>query len=615
MSYTPIEGGLPQNLLDEFRSISAAFARLQLQMGEQLEELRGEVTLPETPSFEESAAYQDLNREIADVEAIMQEKLAEYNTRIERVRQELGDAVVDYHLRDDSITGQIEELKGTLLELGKDGSTLSARVWEEIRTRISETGALAERVTLLEVSGGGYDDTALWAAVATEQQARIDGDTALASDLTLLGAANGGGTAFVLNQSTVEVSPGTSWASWEVTLQASIDGKATIAQWQEVRDDTDGLLAKAGLQLNVNGHIIGWALNNNGDSGDMVIQVDRFFIVDPGETPTQIFYADATGVYMDTAFIRELTVDVLTAGTLSVPINVTGSITIPASGHIKSGQTAWNVGTGWWLGHVDGAPKFSIGAPASDRIVWSPAGGLEIAGVITALAGSAIDYSDVDNGPPSDADATATVINGGLITTGGLQLSTNGYVRGAKANYADDATSGFFLGRDGATPKLNIGNASQFLKWTGSALVVGGPIISTSNLAANAISTRASGTLATRALAASWAEAVLSPLVTTGSQTHAVVATISFTVPTDTPDRWVSVRLRVDDLDSADTYTTPVHRFHIPGSGSSPWPCNVTFTIPVTWTSSLGVQVTPEFFANTTFSIADLRLDAVGMRR
>jgi hypothetical protein len=642
LSYTPIEGGIPQNLLDEFRNISTAFARVKLELEARMDKIKEEVLveLPEFPDFKDSDAYKDLNREVTDVEALMQERLAEYNSRIEQLKQELGDAVIDYYIRDNSILGKIEELKGTLLELQKEGSTLTARVWGEIRTRIDETGALAERVTLLEVSGGGYDDTALWAAIATEEQARIDGDAALASSLTLLGAQNGGGTAFILDQATVYVDPTTSWASWETTLQASIDDKATITQWQEVRDDTNSILAKAGLQLNVNNHIIGWALNNDGASGDMVIQVDKFFIVTPGDAPEQIFAADVTGVYINSAYIKNLTVDVLTAGTLSVPIDLTGSITIPNTGYIRSGQTAWNTGTGWWMGHEGGVPKFSLGNPASQGLNWSAATGLQITGSITLTSPipsgdvsglgtlatlNSADYATNVSGtkPPSDAtrnsvttgtaapsggvngdlyyrtgttlpgwwsrvggtwyhtgDVTQTKIDGGIITTGFVELSTNGHIRSGKANYADNATSGFFLGRDGSTPKFNIGNATQYLRWTGTALQVGGPIVSLSNIN-EAISFVDSSTLASLNLTASYSTS-LSLDISLGSRLAHATITLSCLASIASGDFEAYVEATNADYPGT-TFTTDAHVMSIPPTGqrfSTTWilPMNATLT-------------------------------------
>lgn len=81
----------------------------------------------------------------------------------------------------------------------------------------------------------------------------------------------------------------------------------------------------------------------------------------------------------------------------------------------------------------------------------------------------------------TDADVTQTIIDGGVITTGGIALSTAGYLRAGKISFAD-TTSGWWLGDDAGTPKLNIGSATKSMKWDGTDLSVTGRIISETNL-------------------------------------------------------------------------------------------------------------------------------------
>lgn len=51
----------------------------------------------------------------------------------------------------------------------------------------------------------------------------------------------------------------------------------------------------------------------------------------------------------------------LKVGNLSAITVNTGTLTVDSSGHIKGGQTAYNTGSGFWLGYDSGAYKFSIG--------------------------------------------------------------------------------------------------------------------------------------------------------------------------------------------------------------------------------------------------------------
>lgn len=60
----------------------------------------------------------------------------------------------------------------------------------------------------------------------------------------------------------------------------------------------------------------------------------------------------------------------------------------------------------------------------------------------------------------------------GTITAGDITLDDEGFIRTAgKDDYADD-TAGFWLGYDTDKYKLNIGNATDYLKWTGSAIQI-----------------------------------------------------------------------------------------------------------------------------------------------
>ena len=47
-----------------------------------------------------------------------------------------------------------------------------------------------------------------------------------------------------------------------------------------------------------------------------------------------------------------------------------GTIVMPSSGFIRSGQTAYNTGTGFYLGNDSGTPKFSIGNSTGDTVTW-----------------------------------------------------------------------------------------------------------------------------------------------------------------------------------------------------------------------------------------------------
>lgn len=49
---------------------------------------------------------------------------------------------------------------------------------------------------------------------------------------------------------------------------------------------------------------------------------------------------------------------------------IAGTVVLPSSGYVRSGQTAFNTGTGFFLGNDSGTPKFSIGNPSGNRLTW-----------------------------------------------------------------------------------------------------------------------------------------------------------------------------------------------------------------------------------------------------
>lgn len=77
-----------------------------------------------------------------------------------------------------------------------------------------------------------------------------------------------------------------------------------------------------------------------------------------------------------------------------------------------------------------------------------------------------------------------------LLNTSGKFYTTN------KTTYADN-DAGFFLGYDGTAHKLNIGDATNYIKWDGSALNVAGTIAMTAGtIGGTAIATVVSGAAA-----------------------------------------------------------------------------------------------------------------------
>ncbi|WP_445978422.1 phage tail fiber domain-containing protein [Stenotrophomonas muris] len=182
------------------------------------------------------------------------------------------------------------------------------------------------------------------------QKQVVDGDKAIAQQLALIGAKSGDGKAWVLNTDTVQVEPGKSLADAFTSLESSIETaasslKATFdqqvttlttansanalaitqlgtkvdgnsAQIQQTMNTVNGLSANYMLKTDVNGYVAGFGLWNNGATSQFNILADRFAIVSPGYPGVVPFAVDANGVYMNNAYIRNLSVDKISGGAI-----------------------------------------------------------------------------------------------------------------------------------------------------------------------------------------------------------------------------------------------------------------------------------------------------------
>ena len=74
----------------------------------------------------------------------------------------------------------------------------------------------------------------------------------------------------------------------------------------------------------------------------------------------------------DTTLIKNgaVTADKISVNKLSAVSSELGTVNVSSNGYIRSGQPAWNVGTGWWWGLDNGVPKFSVGQAGGNSLYW-----------------------------------------------------------------------------------------------------------------------------------------------------------------------------------------------------------------------------------------------------
>ena len=100
------------------------------------------------------------------------------------------------------------------------------------------------------------------------------------------------------------------------------------------------------------------------------------------------------------------------------------SLTGGSGVHIKSGQTAYNSGTGFYLGNDSGTPKFSIGNAGTNAITWDGST-MTIRGTLQLASGTAptANQTDAEALVASNAGANSQVKTGGSV--GGWSLSSS----------------------------------------------------------------------------------------------------------------------------------------------------------------------------------------------
>ena len=290
---------------------------------------------------EREAAILDEQSARADAisaEATARETLgANFATALEDEVSERAAAILEEQTaRADAISAEAtarETLAAALRsEVDADISEVTAQIQAETDARVSAIDAEASARTLVRsdmttlING---EVEARKAAITSEATTRVNADNVFANNFTLLGAKNGAGTAFILNDSTVQLTGGVSLGTRLSGIDTNIgDVAASVVDEQTARSlaesalsesintvstnlgnlsasvstlssSVDGVRARYGVSLDVNGYVTGFVQNNNGSSGTFDILADRFRVVVPGVGPRTVFDVTEQGITMN----------------------------------------------------------------------------------------------------------------------------------------------------------------------------------------------------------------------------------------------------------------------------------------------------------------------------
>lgn len=195
---------------------------------------------------------------------------------------------------------------------GIDGShTVTAAIATEATTRANADEGLSDRIDAVVATANGNT-----AAITSEQTARANADQTLSNRIDAVTSWFGTGidgshtvAAAISNEATTRASADSANALSISNVSSTVDGHtATLSSYGS---SINGLLARVGLTLNVNGYITGWSMNNNGASGDFTLIADNFKFYTPGGNVSP-FYISGSQVYIDNAHIQNLDANVIT---------------------------------------------------------------------------------------------------------------------------------------------------------------------------------------------------------------------------------------------------------------------------------------------------------------
>jgi len=294
-----------------------------------------------------------------------------------------------------------------------------------------------------------------------------------------------------------------------------VDGVAqTTTDWKPVAAN---LYAETMLKTDVNGHVVGVGIANDGVTGEVEILADKFKIVHPTlpATSAQVFTVGTVdGVTGQVGIRGELLID----GSLLVSENVSVGGTLSIGGATVSFAAPTPVGIGAVETSLGNAPAgilnsnvtaTSIGAVKTDASN-APAGilnssiSISSAGVLSGGGGGTVTLTglgyavptyDLIGGtkPAADADKTSSILGdtGTLTLNAALTINSLLTISGSAAgitsglaSYSSDGT-GFWISKDTSNSRMRAGTVSAGVLtngfvWDGTAFKVKGEIQATS---------------------------------------------------------------------------------------------------------------------------------------
>ena len=282
-----------------------------------------------------------------------------------------------------------------------------------------------------------------------------------------------------------------------------------------------------------------------------------------------VTWTDGSDLLVSSVTSGKISVSTLSAIAANLGSITAGNFTLDTSGYIKGGATAYLTGTGFWLGYASGAYKMHLGNPAGNYFSWDGSA-LTVKGTIQ-LQGTSTGYANISDKPTdlSGINAGEGTKLGGIAAgaTVGADWSTNlssrptsltdgrvaagfnssGHLitKAVPAVAAAPSGAGLYLGSDylgyysGAAWRAYIQSngtwyfgdgSANYITWNGTTLTVGGDIIATGNIKADAVITSKVGA---NAITAPYSNQTTAELTVTASYADAASFTAAATPVAD----------------------------------------------------------------------------------
>lgn len=182
---------------------------------------------------------------------------------------------------------------------------LENQVLDNFRARIADIDMNANSILAqsIEVDAISSRVDSAEGAIVVEQQTRATETSALAQSISAISSTLNGNTATI----------------------------ATLAQ------SVNGLSARYGVSLDVNGYVTGFVQNNDGQTGSFLIRADRFAVVTPGESPIVPFEVTGSGVRIRGNLVVNGSID----SAQLAPNSVTQGNSAYTAGSVAISNTGW----------------------------------------------------------------------------------------------------------------------------------------------------------------------------------------------------------------------------------------------------------------------------------